>query len=58
MVPELGQFALVLALCFACIQGFAPLLKKYTLQLSYDVVFGQFVFFNLCDGMFDHQFCQ
>lgn len=44
MVPELGQFALVLALCFACIQGFAPLLKKYTLQLSYDVVFGQFVF--------------
>jgi len=29
MIPEIGQFALVLALCMALLQGFAPLTGGY-----------------------------
>ena len=28
MIPEIGQFALVLALCMALLQGFAPLARR------------------------------
>jgi cytochrome c-type biogenesis protein CcmF len=44
MLPELGQFAIILALCFALIQGVVPLWKKQNFQLCMDAVFGQFLF--------------
>ena len=45
MVPELGSFAVVLALCFSLIQCIAPLCQKpIYYQLSITAAFGQFIF--------------
>lgn len=54
MVPELGSFAIILALCFALIQGIAPLrvfLNREAapspfLQLSRMAALGQFIFLS------------
>ncbi|MEO8402045.1 MAG: heme lyase CcmF/NrfE family subunit [Gammaproteobacteria bacterium] len=50
MIPELGSFAIILALCFALIQGVAPLFNNaHKNQLSKTAAYGQLIF--LCFAM-------
>ena len=50
MIPEIGNFAIILALCFALLQAVAPLCGRFTAvksaynHLSTVAVFGQFMF--------------
>src|ERR1700730_1573808 len=46
MVPELGSFAIILALCFALLQGFAPLICPNDNKSYYSIatIIGQFAF--------------
>lgn len=49
MIPELGNFALIIALCLACIQSFFPLVgahRGYTpwMNMARPAAIGQFVF--------------
>ncbi|HSW68831.1 MAG TPA: heme lyase CcmF/NrfE family subunit [Gammaproteobacteria bacterium] len=50
MIPELGNFAIILALCFAIIQGAAPLRifkhENISHQLSRTAAVGQFIFLS------------
>ena len=61
MVPELGQFALILALCLALVQGTLPLAGAATGNASWIAVArpaaqGQFVFVALAFGFLIHLF--
>ena len=49
MIPEIGSFAIILALCFALIQGAAPLFNQKTraIHLSDIAAFGQLIFLML-----------
>jgi len=52
MVPELGSFAIILALCFAMIQGIAPLFARrntshFSKQLSTTAAISQFIFLSI-----------
>jgi cytochrome c-type biogenesis protein CcmF len=55
VIPEIGNFAIILALCFALLQGLAPLCRYFTKRASHDesplvpaisttAAFGQFGF--------------
>ncbi len=52
MIPELGHFALILALCLAVTQAIVPLIGSYTrnnawMAASRSLAWGQFVFLSL-----------
>jgi len=46
VVPELGNFALIIALAFALIQAFSPVASRVRVTLNYPAVLGQFVFLS------------
>jgi len=61
MIPELGQFALILALCLAIIQAIFPLVGSLNrtpdwVALARPVAWGQFVFLVLSFGVLTHAF--
>jgi cytochrome c-type biogenesis protein CcmF len=61
MIPELGQFALALALCLALIQATLPLLGAATgradwMALARPAAAGQFVFVALAFGVLEYGF--
>ncbi len=52
MIPELGHFALILALCLAITQAVVPLIGSYTrtsswMAASRSLAWGQFVFLGI-----------
>lgn len=49
MIPELGSFAILIALCFALMQSFLPIVRN-------NAALGQFIFFMFCDIVFNYQF--
>ena len=58
MIPELGHFALILALCMAIIQSLLPLIGslRYTtgwIAVARPAVFGQFLFVLIAYLLFD-----
>ena len=61
MIPELGNFALILALCLAIIQAIFPLVGSLNrtpdwVALARPVAWGQFVFVSLSFGALTHAF--
>jgi len=61
MIPELGNFALILALCLAIIQAIFPLVGSLNrtpdwVALARPVTWGQFVFVSLSFGALTHAF--
>ncbi|HHH43782.1 MAG TPA: heme lyase CcmF/NrfE family subunit [Gammaproteobacteria bacterium] len=61
MIPELGHFALILALCMAIIQAIFPLVGSLNrtpdwVALARPVAWGQFVFLSLSFGILTHAF--
>jgi len=61
MIPELGNFALILALCLAIIQAIFPLVGSLNrtpdwVALARPVAWGQFVFVSLSFGVLTHAF--
>ena len=61
MIPELGNFALVLALCLALVQAALPLAGAYKgreawMALARPAAAGQFVFVVLAFGVLVHAF--
>ncbi len=61
MIPELGQFALILALCLAIIQAIFPLIGSLNrtpgwVALARPVAWGQFVFLLLSFSVLTHAF--
>jgi cytochrome c-type biogenesis protein CcmF len=55
MLPELGHFALIVALCIACVQALLPLIGSFRAQASWmelarPAAAGQFVFVALAFG--------
>ena len=63
MVPELGTFAIILALCFALIQSIAPWWRNdYCMELGFfpssNHCHWPIHFFTFCHVMLDHLFSQ
>ncbi len=61
MIPEIGQFALILALCLALIQATVPLLGAFKgradwMALARPVAAGQFVFVAIAFGVLEYAF--
>ena len=60
MIPEIGQFALVLALCLALVQATLPLLgaaqgRPEWMALARPAAAGQFVFVAIAFGTLDRK---
>ncbi|MGD8908976.1 MAG: heme lyase CcmF/NrfE family subunit, partial [Chromatiales bacterium] len=61
MIPELGQFALILAFCLALTQAVVPLIGSYTqsvswMALSRSLAWGQLVFLGLAVAVLTNAF--
>ena len=61
MIPELGHFALILALCLALVLAVVPLLGTFTrtpawVALARPLAWGQFLFLALAFGALVHAF--
>ncbi|VAW82554.1 Cytochrome c heme lyase subunit CcmF [hydrothermal vent metagenome] len=61
MIPELGQFALILALCLAVVQATVPLIGSLNRTLSWvalarPLAYGQFVFLSIAFAILVHAF--
>ena len=61
MIPEIGQFALILALCLALVQATVPLLgaalgRSEWMALARPAAAGQFVFVMLAFGVLEYAF--
>ena len=61
MIPELGQYALILALCMAIIQAIVPLVGTFNrtpgwVALARPVAWGQFFFLVIAFAVLTHAF--